>query len=452
MASAIVAAAQAAGCDAIHPGYGFLSEQPRVRPPCAAAGLRFVGPGPEALALFGDKAAARALARELGVPRRRARHGGDQPEEVRDFFAALGGGAIMIKAMAGGGGRGMRLVRARPDLDEAYARCASEAAAAFGDGERLRRAGDRPARHIEVQVARRRHGRGGRLGDRDCSLQRRRQKLIEIAPAPSAAVHARPAGRGRHGAGRIDRLPQPGHVRVPGRPGRRRFVFIEANARLQVEHTVTEEVTGVDLVASRRSPRAPRWPRPGRRWPGQRAPRGRGLRRAAAGQHRDHGSRRRSSPTGGTLTVFEPPSGPGVRVDTAATPATRPARVRFAAGQGDRPERGTLEDAARRAGGRWTSSGIEGVETNAPLLAALLRRPGAPARSPPALLDAHAAELSAAPSSRDRRRTPCAGGRATRSGERAWRRAPLPATVGSVVACAEGDLVRPGQSWRCSRR
>jgi acetyl/propionyl-CoA carboxylase alpha subunit len=250
--AAIIAAAKTAGCQAIHPGYGFLSENAGFARACAEAGLRFIGPHPDALDLFGDKAQARALAARLGVP---VAEGGAAPVSLEAALAFLDGlgpkGAMMIKAVAGGGGRGMRLVRAGEDVAGAYARCGSEAMAAFGDDAVYVERYIERARHIEVQVIG--DGAGGltHLWERDCSLQRRNQKLVEIAPAPFLPPALRDAlieasltlarAADYDSLGTFEFL-------VDGDPAEGRFVFIEANARLQVEHTVTEEVTGVDLV------------------------------------------------------------------------------------------------------------------------------------------------------------------------------------------------------------
>src|SRR6202161_4305257 len=243
---AIVEAGTGSGCDTLHPGYGFLAENSALARACAAAGLRFAGPAPEVLDLFGDKTAARARAADLGIPLARATDGPADPGQARAFLPSLGTGAgVMVKAVAGGGGRGVRPVLDPAGLDEAIRRSASEAQAAFGDPalyveELLTR-----ARHVEVQVL----GEGAAvpvLGDRDCSLQRRRQKLIEVAPARLAddlrarlheAARALIASTAYTGLATVEFL-------VTGD----RFVFLEVNPRIQVEHTVTEEVTGLDLV------------------------------------------------------------------------------------------------------------------------------------------------------------------------------------------------------------
>ena len=171
------------GCGAVHPGYGFLSENGAFAAACEQAGLTFVGPTPETLEIFGDKAAARALAERCGVPVLAGISAAVTLAEARDFLVGLGpGGAIMLKAVAGGGGRGMRPVTAG-DLDQAFARAASEARGAFGSGELYVEELLTRARHVEVQIVGDGTGAVAHLWDRECSLQRQRQKLIEIAPA-----------------------------------------------------------------------------------------------------------------------------------------------------------------------------------------------------------------------------------------------------------------------------
>ena len=183
---AVVAAAKTTGCDALHPGYGFLSENSALARRCAEEKITFVGPSPEALDLFGDKVVAKALAQRCKVPVIDGTSGPTTLADAKAFFASLGkGGAVMIKAMAGGGGRGMRVVEDGAKLEEAYGRCQSEAKAAFGsDGVYVERL-IRKARHIEVQIIGDRHGAISHLWERECTIQRRNQKLIEVAPSPS---------------------------------------------------------------------------------------------------------------------------------------------------------------------------------------------------------------------------------------------------------------------------
>jgi acetyl-CoA/propionyl-CoA carboxylase, biotin carboxylase, biotin carboxyl carrier protein len=235
---AVVAAAARTGCDAVHPGYGFLSEQPLLAEACDRAGLVFVGPSAHALRTLGDKVAARRLARASGFT---VVEGSDDPSTV-----AL---PLIVKAAAGGGGRGMRVVRSREDLAAALEAAGREALAAFGDGRLYAEEYLEGARHIEVQALADGQGGAAHLGLRDCSLQRRHQKVIEEAPAPGVSVEtveALGAAACRllraveyQGAATIELL----------RAADGRLFFLEVNARLQVEHPVTELVSGVDLVA-----------------------------------------------------------------------------------------------------------------------------------------------------------------------------------------------------------
>ncbi len=246
---AILAAARAAGADAIHPGYGFLAERAEFAEAVIGAGLTWIGPPSAAMRKLGDKAAARRLAASVGVPIVPGYDGRGQSDALLEREAARIGYPVLLKPSAGGGGKGMHVVRDRSELRGSLARARREARATFGD-ERLilERYLDRP-RHVEVQLLLDRHGGGAHLGERDCSLQRRHQKVVEESPAPGlseglrerlgeAALRlARTAGY--VGAGTAEFL-----VADDGT-----FVFLELNARLQVEHPVTEAVTGLDLVA-----------------------------------------------------------------------------------------------------------------------------------------------------------------------------------------------------------
>ena len=231
-----VRAARSAGADAIHPGYGFLAERGEFAAAVEAAGLTWVGPPPEALRLGGDKLEAKRIAREAGVP---VLPDG-APEEV--------GFPLLVKAAAGGGGRGMRVVRTPGELDDALAAAEREAAGAFGDGTLYcERYLERP-RHVEVQLLADAHGAVVAVGERDCSVQRRHQKVLEEGPAPGldpavrGALHEAAVAFGRaigyRGAGTVEFVLEGGD-----------FFFLELNARIQVEHPVTEAVSGLDLVA-----------------------------------------------------------------------------------------------------------------------------------------------------------------------------------------------------------
>ena len=247
---AIISAADIADVDAIHPGYGFLAEDPSFAEICQDCGIRFIGPSPEAIRLMGDKAQARKAAKDAGIP---VLPGADEPlqtaAEAR-AWAAETGFPVILKASRGGGGRGMRIVRSAEDLDTGFDQARSEAAAAFGSGEvYLEKFVDRP-RHIEFQVLGDDLGNVISLGERECSIQRRHQKLLEEAPANGFSVEARERMGGilSKALGEI-RYSNAGTVEfLMDEAGQ--LHFIELNARIQVEHPVTEAVSGVDLVRS----------------------------------------------------------------------------------------------------------------------------------------------------------------------------------------------------------
>jgi acetyl-CoA carboxylase biotin carboxylase subunit len=244
----LVQVARQTGADAVHPGYGFLAENARFAEACAAAGLNFIGPPPAAMRSMGDKTAARKLAREMGVP---MVAGTLEPLAGDDAARAAAreiGFPVMIKAAMGGGGKGMRLVTREADLPDALRMARSEAGAAFGDAAvYLERAVIEP-RHIEIQVLADAHGHVVHLGERECSIQRRHQKLIE--ESPSAVVDA--AMRQRMGEAACRLAKAAGYVNAGTVEflvdADRNFYFLEMNTRLQVEHPVTEMVTGIDLV------------------------------------------------------------------------------------------------------------------------------------------------------------------------------------------------------------
>ncbi len=378
--AAVIAAALEAGCEAVHPGYGFLSERADFAQACASAGLRFIGPRPDMLALFGDKARARALAQELGVPLLAGTNTATTLEDARAFLDGLGPhGAIMVKALGGGGGRGIRAVRAGEDLDAAYARCQSEARSAFGKAALYVERFLPRARHVEVQILGDQSGTVSHLWDRDCTLQRRHQKVIEIAPVVGlhgelrvrildAAV--RLAGHARYDSlGTMEFL-----VDLEADPSSdQAFAFMEANPRLQVEHTVSEAVTGVDLVATQIALAA------GQRLedlglaPDQRpAPQGIALQSRVTMETMDAQGNVR--PAGGTLSLYEMPSGPGVRVDGAGFAGLAPsphydsllAKIITYGPDADLPA------AMARADRALAETRIGGIATNTSLLRALL--------------------------------------------------------------------------------
>jgi acetyl-CoA carboxylase, biotin carboxylase subunit len=243
----LVAAASTTGCQAVHPGYGFLAESPAFVNACADNDLVFIGPDAEVMARMGDKVQAKAAMREAGVPLMPGTEGVSTLAQARALAPEIGF-PILLKAAAGGGGRGMRLVSSAKELDSAFATASAEADAAFGDGTLYLEKALVPARHVEIQVLA--DGRGGvlTLGERECSIQRRHQKLIEESPSPALTPDTREEmedaaeracrATGYSNAGTLEFLLAPDGS----------FSFIELNARLQVEHPVTELVTGIDIV------------------------------------------------------------------------------------------------------------------------------------------------------------------------------------------------------------
>lgn len=360
----VVQAAATTGCDAVHPGYGFLAEHAGFARACAAAGLTFVGPSPEVLDLFGDKVRARELAESLGIPLLRS----STVEGAAALLTSLGvGGAVMVKAVAGGGGRGMRPVASAAELDAAFERCASEATAAFGNGDLYVEELMPRARHVEVQIV----GDGSsvaHLWDRECSLQRHRQKVVELAPASMVDDAVRSDVLAAAG-----RLAEAASVRglctveFLVDPSTGRFVFLEVNPRLQVEHTVTEQVLGLDLVAVQLGLAG-------------------GARLASLGLTQDDVPAPRGvavqcrvnlGASTGTITAYEAPSGPGVRVDGFGYAGYR------TSGRYDallakvvvHATTGGIEAATAKAARALAEFRIEGVATNVGFLQTLLADP-----------------------------------------------------------------------------
>ncbi len=311
----IVAAAHASGADAVHPGYGFLAENGAFAAACRDAGLLFIGPTPEAIALMGSKTAARGAAVAAGVPVVPGTDSTLGPDVDDGTIAGLAehiGYPVMIKAVAGGGGKGMRVVERAPELSSAVRAARSEARAAFGDAAiYLERRLVRP-RHIEVQILADHHGRVLPFVERECSLQRRHQKVLEESPSPvvtpalrarlTAAAAAVAASVGYTNAGTIEFL-----VEKEGT-----FFFLEMNTRLQVEHAVTEMVTGVDLVqwqiliaAGERLTLRPA---------DALTPRGHAIECRIYAEDPDEGF----LPSPGLITALRAPGGPGIRDDSAA--------------------------------------------------------------------------------------------------------------------------------------
>jgi geranyl-CoA carboxylase alpha subunit len=245
----ILAAAKAAGADAVHPGYGFLSENPAFADACSREGLAFIGPGAEAIRVMGNKRQAKERAAAAGVPCLPGYEGEEQGDEALTAAAEALGYPLMVKAAAGGGGRGMRLVADAGELPGALASARSEAANAFGDGELILERAVAGARHVEVQVLADAHGNIVHLGERECSIQRRHQKVIEEAPSPAVTPELRARmGEAAVAAARAVDYVGAGTVEFL-LDAEGAFSFLEMNTRLQVEHRVTELVTGTELVA-----------------------------------------------------------------------------------------------------------------------------------------------------------------------------------------------------------
>ena len=402
--AAIVGAALAAGCTAVHPGYGFLSESAPFAEACREAGLVFIGPTPQILRLLGDKAAARQAAESSQVPLLAGSPGAVDAAGARRFFRSIDGRGMVIKAVAGGGGRGMREVRREQDIEEAHARASAEALTAFGRADVYGEELLVDARHIEVQILG--DGRGGvtHFGERECSLQRRRQKVVEMAPSPSLDPSLRDEiiAAALRMAREVNYLGLGTFEFLVDRQRRGRFVFIEANPRVQVEHTVTEEVWGVDLVRAQI--------------------------RVCLGASLDEalGDARRRQPEGyavqlrlnmetmlpdggvvpaaGQIGAYELPSGPGVRVDgfgyvgyrTSTNFDSLLAKLIVHSRNPD------FKDVIGRARRALRELRIAGVGTNASYLRAILDAPEIESNDVSTTwLDAHAGQLTAAASRLD---------------------------------------------------
>jgi acetyl-CoA carboxylase biotin carboxylase subunit len=304
----VVAAAETTGCEAVHPGYGFLAENPAFVRACEESNLVFVGPPAEVMERMGDKVRAKEELRAAGVPLVPGTDGTASFEEVRRA-ARETGFPVLVKARAGGGGKGMRMVRSEDELESAYAAAAAEAQAAFGDGSLYLEKALSPARHVEVQVLCDAAAGVLTLGERECSIQRRHQKLVEESPSPAltpeqreemeAAVERACGAIGYRNAGTFEFLLSPEGT----------FHFIEVNCRLQVEHPVSEAVTGIDIVREQVRIAAGE----------QLALTGRAPRHGHAIEIRINAEdpARGFAPAPGLVTRFRPPLGAGTRVDTA---------------------------------------------------------------------------------------------------------------------------------------
>jgi acetyl-CoA carboxylase, biotin carboxylase subunit len=303
----LVAAATTTGCEAVHPGWGFLAENAEFAAACEDNDVAFVGPRPESIAIMGDKIRAKEAVSDAGLPLVPGSNGAATLDETRALAREVGF-PLLLKAAAGGGGRGMRLVSEPDELETAFQTASAEAEAAFSDGSLYVERAIAGARHVEIQVLGDGEGAVLTLGERDCSIQRRHQKLVEEGPSPAVTADLRSemeeaAGRATEalryrGAGTIEFL-----LDEAGR-----FYFIEMNARLQVEHPVTELVTGIDLAQAQ-----------------LRIAAGEGLPRTGRAELRGHAIELRINaedpsrdflPAPGAVTRFRPPLGPGVRVDS----------------------------------------------------------------------------------------------------------------------------------------
>ncbi|MCY4199757.1 MAG: carbamoyl-phosphate synthase large subunit [Gammaproteobacteria bacterium] len=374
-AEQIAQAALNEACDAVHPGYGFLAEDAEFAQIVRHKGLTFVGPNIEALRLFGNKSLARRQAESLGVPVLLGTSEDTSLAHCQAFFRSLPSGrSVMLKAAHGGGGRGMRRVDCEADLESAFARCRSEAKSAFGSEELFIEECVTHARHIEVQILGDAHRHIIHFGTRECSLQRRRQKLIEIAPAPyldkqlegeiidAAMTLARSVDYSSLGTFEF--------LLDPSLP--RGFAFIEANARVQVEHTVTEEVTGVDLVEAQLNVAA-----------GlsldelglsqEITPQGHAIElRINAERYDENGE---IKPSVGQITAYARPGGPGIRIDDCAEVgyAPNPNFDTLIAKLIASSRAPNIEALLGRAGRALDEFRIEGIDTNRALLAAIIK-------------------------------------------------------------------------------
>ena len=386
-ADMLVQTAKSRGCDCLHPGYGFLSENAAFAALCATEGITFIGPSPETLALFGDKVRARALAESLDIP---IIPGSVEPissaREAETLARELGY-PVMLKAAAGGGGRGMRVVERAEQMAEAFERCCSEAQAAFGDGTVfLERLIARP-RHIEVQILADSEGNVIHLHERDCSVQLRHQKVVEVAPAPGLDPTLREQmltdaltlvqAASYVNAGTVEFLvsPETGE-----------YFFIECNPRIQVEHTVTEQVTGIDVVETQ-----------------FRLAAGETLASLGLGDQQAVGTPRGFAvqarvvaASTGSITAYKEPSGAGIRVDACGylgytpPPQFDPLLAKLICTSG------SYTAALARTRQALDEFHLDGLQTNLPQLRAILAHPAVQAGDARTSLLAESPELSTA--------------------------------------------------------
>jgi len=454
---AIIAAARGSGADAIHPGYGFLAENAEFARRVEQADLIFVGPTSKTLELLGDKIAARERAKSLGVPVPPGTTSVSSPEQAKAFLRQLPeGAAIVIKAVAGGGGRGMRVVFAEDDIESAWQRCRSEAEAAFGNPDVYIEQFLPSARHLEVQILGDGTGACVHFGERECSLQRRHQKLIEIGPSPSISetirrsliAHAMTLAQNTkyRSLGTFEFLLATDSAEGEG------LYFIEANPRIQVKHTVTEEVYDVDLVQWQLEIANGRSLSDADKMPvAANADRGYALQCRINTERM--GADGNVTPTAGTITMYEPPTGHGIRVDgfgytgyaTSTAYDSLLAKLIVSSRSADF---GTVVRKASQALGEFR---INGIDTNLPFLRALLAQPAVLANDVSTgfigqhaeALAAKAQEFTAVEQSANvtastRREPPAL------TGNQQAVTVPMQATVASIDVSA-GDAVKTGQ-------
>lgn len=375
----IIRAAKSAECDAIHPGYGFLSENAEFARACADNQILFIGPTPEQLELFGNKTSAKSLASQCDIPLIAGTLEDTSLEQVRAFMDSLDHGTpVVIKAMMGGGGRGMRVVSSADDVEKSWERCRSEAKLAFGDERVYVEQLIPKAKHVEIQILGDGTGDVSHLWERECSAQRQHQKLIEIAPSPGLNEKTRDAliKAAISMAEKASYLSLGTFEFLIDAENDSNFFFIEANPRLQVEHTVTEAVTGIDLVQTQL------------RIAGGETLSSLNLNKDKVSPPVGYAIQTRINmetlsdkgkfkPSGGKLEIFEPPSGPGIRVDTFAY-AGYQTSTRFDSLLAKlivHSKSSHYADAVRKTERSLSEFRIEGFKTNLPFLQTLVSLP-----------------------------------------------------------------------------
>ncbi len=361
--AAIISAVELSGADAIHPGYGFLAENARFAEICEACNIKFIGPTSPVIARMGDKASARRRAKAAGVPITPGSDGACRSAAEIKCVGAKVGYPLVIKASAGGGGKGMRVVSSEEEVEDAYASASREAGAAFGDGAVYVERYVEDLRHVEVQILADRRGEVAVFPERDCSIQRRYQKLVEESPAPDLPEEAR-EGMKAAAAALVESLGYEGAGTIEFIYAGGEFFFIEMNTRLQVEHPVTEMVTDIDLVAEQ-----------------LRITSGEELSVSGSVSSRGHAiefrinaedPRRNFLPQAGPVEFYNPPGGPGVRVDSHLYPEYK-VPPHYDSLLAKLIVHAKTRDAAIRRGARALNEfGIAGFETTLPLHLAIL--------------------------------------------------------------------------------